>query len=551
MSVRRSIRAFAALMVLSAAALATAQNPVAFPDPEVWQHRLSPMHLLHTESFDPRSIFVQDTVTLQVVVGADGRVESAHAIAGPSEFYAEAENLERQQRFRPFEKNGVPVRASIKDYVRLAPTEQWLSPRVPFPEIRDWSSLRMTLARTACYGMCPAYSLEVDGDGTVKYHGSAFVLVTGEHQSKISRADVEQLFAQFRAADYFSLKDAYRAGITDNPTETTSIEFEGHRKQVVDYVGSYVGMPDVVSELETAIDRIAGSDKWVHGTSATWAALVAEHWNFKARTSENAELFANVIAKGTPELVQQFVAAGAPATIMSNSVFGPRSALEVAAGKGNLDLVQRMLDTEPNVSAPVLYQSLRAAAASGNLALVRLLIGHGANVTGSPADPNDLQTVLVAAVGSGKPDVVREILRHHPDVNARSYNGKAALALYLQGGHQQDVQEVVSALLANGASVSQTDDQGRTPLFDACSTPSAVKQLVAAGADVNARDRNGETPLMNCSFRKDYVAAMLETGADPTLRDRYGTTALDHAKRMGNKEAVALLEAAMQKRATQ
>jgi ankyrin repeat protein len=529
-------------------ALASAQqSAVEFSDMEAWPHRIGQVAFIHTDQFDNRSIFLHDSITLSVIVAADGRVESAHAFDGPREFYAEAETLEREQRFKPFEQNGVPVRAAIKDYVRLAPPEQWSAQPVPFPEIKDSNSLRMTLARTACYGTCPAYSIEVRGDGTVIYIGKMFVLITGEHHSRISKERVQELFAKFRSANYFSLNDEYRAGITDNPTETTSIEFNGRKKQVIDYVGSYVGMPDVVGDLEQSFDQLAGSDKWIKETSETWPSLVAEHWNFKAKTAENAELFSSVVSRGSAKLIDDFVAAGAPAVTTSKSPQGQPSALASAAAKGNLELVRRMLDANANVPPPLMFDTLRAAAGSGNLELVHLLIERGAEVNGSPSDPRDEQTVLMAAVHSGKADVVKEILLHRPDVNATAYGGQTALTMALGIGRDSAV-PIIASLLAYGANLSQTDEQGRTPLFAACYTPSAVRLLVAAGADVNARDRGGQTPLMNCSYKNDFVAAMLEAGADPTLRDSRGATALDRARQMSAKDAAELIEAALKRK---
>ena len=537
-----------ALGIFIAANAAAQQTPVEFPDTEAWPHRNGQPAFIHTEHFDNRSIFVHDSITLSVIVATDGHVESAHSIEGPQEFYAEAETLERSQQFKPFEKNGNPVRAAIKDYVRLAPPEQWSGQRVPFPEIKDWNSLHMTLSRTTCFGSCPGYSVEVRGDGTVTYHGQMFVLITGEHHSRLSKKRVEELFANFRNADYFSLKERYRAGITDNPTQTTSIEFDGRKKQVIDYAGHYVGMPDVVGELEQSFDQLVGTDKWIKETTDTWPSLLAEHWDFKAKTAENAELFAGIVSRGSNELVDQFVAAGAPAVTMSKSIRGQGSALESAAARGNLDLVQRILRAHDDVPAPVMFQTLRAAAASGNLDLVRLLIERGADVNGWPADPKDRGTVLMSATQSGKADVVKEILLHRPDVNAKSYGDQTALTMALQRGSDTNYSPaIVESLITYGADVSQTDEQGRTPLFAACSTPQAVKLLVAGGANINARDKADQTPLMNCAYRKDFVAAMLAAGADPALRDRYGETALDRARRMSSKDAAEMIEAALKK----
>jgi hypothetical protein len=133
---------------------------------------------------------------------------------------------------------------------------------VPFPEIHDWNSLRITLNRSGCYGSCPAYAVEIHGDGTVLYDGKANVRTKGRRVTKISHEYLEKLVDFFRKADYFSLADRYASGITDYPTYVSSISFDGRSKSVLDYAGEKVGMPSSVSEVEAAIDHLSGASKW-------------------------------------------------------------------------------------------------------------------------------------------------------------------------------------------------------------------------------------------------------------------------------------------------
>lgn len=132
-----------------------------------------------------------------------------------------------------------------------------------FPEIQDWNTLRITLSRSGCYGRCPVYTIEVHGDGTVLYDGKINVAHKGKHTAKISHASLVELVGFFRKADYFSLRDRYVSGITDNPAYETSISFDGLSKSVLDYVGQTVGMPPTVSDVEAAIDLLSGTSKWV------------------------------------------------------------------------------------------------------------------------------------------------------------------------------------------------------------------------------------------------------------------------------------------------
>ncbi len=164
--------------------------------------------------------------------------------------------------FRPFEDQGHPVPAQFEIQMPVRALVEQAPKHVPFPQVHDWNSVKIVLSRTGCYGMCPSYSVEVHGDGAVLYGGRAFVAITGSHRTSVSSDVVSEIVEAFRAVDYFSLKDKYMWGATDLPTYTTSISIDGKTKRVIDYAGQQVGMPESVSRLEDAIDRLSGVERW-------------------------------------------------------------------------------------------------------------------------------------------------------------------------------------------------------------------------------------------------------------------------------------------------
>jgi hypothetical protein len=202
-------------------------------------------------------------IELEIVVDPNGNVVSAKSTRGPQELVPKALELAHAWKFKPFIQDGKAVSATFTDYVSIYPPEVLPTTHVPFPEIHDWNSLRITLTRTLCYGTCPDYSVEIDGDGTVIYTGNRFVAVTGVQKSRISMDAVRELVDLFRKADYFSLRDSYAATVTDNPTFYTSISFDGKTKKVRNYVGWEVGILQGVTNIEEAIDRIADTYKWI------------------------------------------------------------------------------------------------------------------------------------------------------------------------------------------------------------------------------------------------------------------------------------------------
>jgi hypothetical protein len=228
---------------------------VEIPETEVAAHRIGdrgPLYMnLGSEHF---------TVSFDVLVGTDGKAVSARTSEG---FIADLTPLCKTWQYRPFERNDQPVAAKVRESVAILPIGERPETHVPFPEIHDWNSLRITLSRSGCYGMCSTYEIEIHGDGTVLYYGQAFVGTSGKQKGRISHPALVKLVGTFRKADYFSLASGYVAGVTDSPTYVSSISFDGLSKSVLDYVGRDAGMPPSVSDVEAAIDRLSGVSKWV------------------------------------------------------------------------------------------------------------------------------------------------------------------------------------------------------------------------------------------------------------------------------------------------
>ena len=127
----------------------------------------------------------------------------------------------------------------------------------------------IALERTPCFGMCPSYTVSIDGAGAVTYNGQRFVGVTGEQHGQASRADVQALLRAFDAVQFESLRDEYRGHVTDLPSAIVTLTRDGHTKRVVDYAGTSVGMPTAVRDIEQQIDRVANTQQWVRRPSDT------------------------------------------------------------------------------------------------------------------------------------------------------------------------------------------------------------------------------------------------------------------------------------------
>jgi hypothetical protein len=127
------------------------------------------------------------------------------------------------------------------------------------------SNLEITLERTVCYGLCPAYKVTLRGDGTVLYEGDKYVKVHGKATDNVPPADVAALAKEFADAgfDKLTVPDPCSKGIaTDNPTNRLTVVRGGNRRTVVHYLGNQCAPPEL-SVLADAVDKTAHTDRWI------------------------------------------------------------------------------------------------------------------------------------------------------------------------------------------------------------------------------------------------------------------------------------------------
>ena len=121
--------------------------------------------------------------------------------------------------------------------------------------------IRMT--RTACYGVCPEYDVEIDADGSVRFQGARYVRVRGKQVASISASDVTALVARFDASRFFELtwKDPCTDMTTDHATVSLTLVEKGRKRTTVDYLGNGC-IPASLRALEAEVDRVARTDAW-------------------------------------------------------------------------------------------------------------------------------------------------------------------------------------------------------------------------------------------------------------------------------------------------
>jgi ankyrin repeat protein len=477
-------------------------------------------------------------------------------------FWVQLQGEVRQWKFIPFEKNGKAVTAEVEEYIDLVPPERLPKNHLAAPVLRPNSKVTITLARSGCFGSCPSYTVAVSTDGIV-FEGGGFVAASGKHTDSLDANEVRKLAKKFVAADFYSMDSSYTASVTDNPSYTLSISIDGRTRKVEDYVGAWEGMPAVITELEDEVDTFARTKRWIDGGDGLVRALQAEKFNFKSFPAQ--VMLKQAASRGRAATVQELLEAGVPLVPLPapkakepymavpfeavgwlNAASSHPETLQIflAAGASKYDQSDKDL-------------ALIGAARSGNVEAARALIAYGANpnadlseqiVTessgGMTMQGQGSGSVLIYGAESGNPEMVREILRYHPELEMRDRKGKTAV--FLAGGYRyRDADgarvECVRLLAQAGANVNARDNEGNTPLHETFLTD-VEEELLKLGADVNARNKDGETPIFT-TVDNDAIPLFIEYGADLTIRNNKGETVVEAAKEKGPLRQEALRKA--------
>lgn len=130
-------------------------------------------------------------------------------------------------------------------------------------------NVEISMQRLPCFGTCPVYSVSIRGDGTVTYNGEQHVLTRGEATRTIDVADVAALLRRLEDGGYFTFADNYTMNApgcgmyhTDAPRAITVVTTAERTKRIEHDFGCN-GAPAALRRLQDAIDRTAGTARWI------------------------------------------------------------------------------------------------------------------------------------------------------------------------------------------------------------------------------------------------------------------------------------------------
>lgn len=115
---------------------------------------------------------------------------------------------------------------------------------------KEKRELIISLERTACYGTCPIYKMEVFSDGSAFYHGERFVDHLGNYEFLVSKNTINYILERAVEIGFFEMEDKYTENVTDLPKTIVFIKKNKQKKKIVDYYGA----PKKLKEFESLVD---------------------------------------------------------------------------------------------------------------------------------------------------------------------------------------------------------------------------------------------------------------------------------------------------------
>ncbi|KAH8745520.1 ankyrin repeat-containing domain protein [Hyaloscypha finlandica] len=167
--------------------------------------------------------------------------------------------------------------------------------------------------------------------------------------------------------------------------------------------------------------------------------------------------------EGHVQVISALLAHDASPTIRSKMNFSP---VERAIMGGHDRAAKLLLSTSSRYPAETLGECLHRAAMDGLAEVMAIVLDSGAEK--NYQDSNGYSALQLAACYSQQ-DIIRDLLIWQPNLELKSYEGKTALA-YASEERTDESANILKQLLDAGADIETTDNDGKTPIFNAKST---------------------------------------------------------------------------------
>lgn len=116
--------------------------------------------------------------------------------------------------------------------------------------------ISVKMHRTACFGSCPDYTIEINKDGNVVFTGFRFTDDTGVFKKNIGVAKSKEIIAQFVAYRADTCQELYENRIPDLPGLNFEIKYPAKTKKI--FCANFG--PGFLKELADAMDAAGKKD---------------------------------------------------------------------------------------------------------------------------------------------------------------------------------------------------------------------------------------------------------------------------------------------------
>ena len=220
-----------------------------------------------------------------------------------------------------------------------------------------------------------------------------------------------------------------------------------------------------------------------------------------------------------------------------------KTPLHLAVEKGNIDIVDKLLNMRPDHNAVDSSGNtvLHLAAAGGYLDCCESILKHNADKIN--ARNNDENTPLHLAIKNGNSNIIACLQQYQTGCNLQNSLGDTPLHLAVNDGHL----DCFTKLLADtNLKIELTNNTHLTPLHCAAKTGNAeiIAQLLHRGANCNAKDTSGDTPLhlaVTKGFLNCCEKLLARTDLKINEKNKTNETPLHKAAEVGRRNVCELI----------